>query len=587
MLVAFRPRSGTHGVPAILSIPLLLLGLVVTQPLPACAQQTQVRAQDDNPKILDVRLVEPGRPDTFSRSFHAYWNDSEAPARVTATVREWKEPNGSPIQGQPSVVAAPVPGQVGAWKVDIALRDVTSPGVYTGQVVLAPEGGTGKPSPRTYDVSFVATFKPGMSILPVGALALKVSNCWTSSKLCLLTHLFAPETANTDYSFQVRNASPAPLAVKVTYVTLGVVPDKPALVLKSKSSDTSGAQEIDLPDIPPNGSATFVAVVTNASDLSPGSYPGTLQFSALPAAVKGNSQLLVGDKAGDGSFVVKNIATAEVATAVAVRTSVLLPLVVVLLGVVAGRIAATLATSGFEAKLEFYPRFFELDRTLKKLPDPFKRVIGELLDQAWQTVLKGTTQGADQTFTNLERHATYVAQLLRLREELAKMPSGEPHNQAAAVITEALDQLSGRAPDLDKVRTSRDEALQFMQNLQSSGGGHEAAAVVQSLVVDSQQWRRMEQPAPSQFGMRLATGLGMLAGTGTKGVSLYYTTLRPLMHLIVLFVLVIYGVWQNYATGTDAATFGSQGISQYAVLFLWGVSSDIINKTLQSISFKK
>jgi hypothetical protein len=100
-------------------------------------------------------------------------------------------------------------------------------------------------------------------------------------------------------------------------------------------------------------------------------------------------------------------------------------------------------------------------------------------------------------------------------------------------------------------------------------------------------------PVPRQksTGEKVADGiagfLAALAGTGTSGVSLYYRFLRPLMHLTVLFVLVMYGVWENYATGTGAATFGSQGIAQYAVLFLWGVSSSVINQTLQTIQWKR
>ena len=91
---------------------------------------------------------------------------------------------------------------------------------------------------------------------------------------------------------------------------------------------------------------------------------------------------------------------------------------------------------------------------------------------------------------------------------------------------------------------------------------------------------------PRQAG-RIERLLSFLAGTGTEGVGLYYQYLRPLMHFTVLLVLVIYGVWQHYSGGADAATFGAQGISQYAMLFLWGVSADIVNKTLQSISFKR
>jgi hypothetical protein len=75
--------------------------------------------------------------------------------------------------------------------------------------------------------------------------------------------------------------------------------------------------------------------------------------------------------------------------------------------------------------------------------------------------------------------------------------------------------------------------------------------------------------------------LPALAGveiTSTRSAVLYW---QPLLSLVLLGVLALIGLQTQYVN--PGATFGAGGITDYVGLFLWGISSDIAQKTLQSL----
>ena len=80
----------------------------------------------------------------------------------------------------------------------------------------------------------------------------------------------------------------------------------------------------------------------------------------------------------------------------------------------------------------------------------------------------------------------------------------------------------------------------------------------------------------------------MMGGYGSMmGLTWLFWALL-ILGIVLLAVLAVYGMWQNYA-GTDdvAATFGAQGIASYAIIFLWGFSSQIVASTLQTLRFDR
>lgn len=545
---------------------LVLLHLAVTH-----ARAQVAPGAPSNPQVVDVLILESSRPVTFTRSFEVSWPKGWGSA--TWRIDDWKGPASKQPDTLPEVTISPV--KADKLTIEVKVKDVTAIGVHSGQLVLKSEAeGTG--GMKTIDLRFVTTFRPGTSIAPAGPVTLKVSNCSWS---CFLTELFAPETQGRNYAFEVKNTSPAPIDVNVKFTALGIIPVAPVFQLRrTLFGEEKGADVLDLQDIPPNGSATMHARIENATDLPAGTYSGTMQFLATPSSIRGVGDYLVGDRATDGSFVVRNAVRTDVTANVQVRAAALWALVAVFLGVLAGRVAAVLATAGFEQKLLYYPRYDALRAKLTAVPSNVRTYLEAYLKDAWDAVLEGGNATANsQAFSRLERQFMYAEQARGLREEILQHLPATDQAAANAEVDKALVEIAKRAPDFDAVIKSLAVVRQL---LDQRVPGFAATAEAED---DAQQARLQPPRQPS----RIERLLSLLAGTGTEGVGLYYQYLRPLMHFTVLLVLVLYGVWQHYSGGADAATFGAQGISQYAMLFLWGVSADIVNKTLQSISFKR
>jgi len=521
-----------------------------------------------NEQVVEVAVVDSPKPIEITKTFDLSW--PKELGKASARIDHWKVP----VSNEPVLlpdVSFPSPAPDGVLRVQVSLKQVSALGVYSGQLTLIPQnaqaGGT-----RTFDIRFFATFKPNVTVAPAGNVTLKVSNC---EGRCPMTGLFAPETQAQNYAFEVRNGSPAPIDVNVMFTALGVTPGVPVLQLQRPSeSNSSKSRSLGLLDIPPNGSAVVHASVANAASLPSGAYSGSLQFLATPSIIRGAGDHLIGERASDGSYIVRNALRTDVVASVQVRSAAFWALVAILLGVVAGRVAGVLATAGFEQKLLYFPRYQSLKNKLASLPQDLRTFLESYLEDAWNAVLEGGNALTNsQVFWTLERQFAFAEQAELLRVDILKiLPPGE---QQAALdeLEKALVEVRKRAPVFENVIQAFAMIRRMLQN-HASGTSK----------VQTPLWPEPLKPLLPTFGVKF---LSSLAGTGTEGVGFYYRYMRPLMHLTLLLVLVIYGMWQHYTSGADAATFGAQGISQYAMLFLWGVSSDIVNKTLQSISFKR
>lgn len=538
-------------------------------PFLATAQTSPAPNDAVEGRVVEVHMLDSSQPATVTSTFYVDWQD--APTTVKGLVLHWKGTGQALVAIPPKVAATKDATEKDVVRVDVTFRDLKGAGIYSGQLVLMDASGSG--GKKSYELTFVATFKPSVIIAPTGNLALKVSNC---DLLCWLTEPFAPETKASQYAFQVKNASPAPVDVHVRFAALGATSIQPALNLSMDVTGEKRSTEVDIRDVLPNETKTIYATVAEANKLSAGAYSGPLQFTAIPSSVRGMSEGLVGKSGKDGTYEIQNVWRDEVSSTVSVKSSVVWALLVVVLGLCVGRVAATLATAGFEQKLKYFPLFQELSDAIRKFPKVFRSTIDFYLKEAWSIVLAGgDIKVIEQNFATLEKQVVLADSLFSLEANILALPD-EKRKQAQEKFDTALTELAKRSPKIDDVIALRRELLLILNGDQPSGFN-----VMPDNTMDLKLLRGEATP-PN----RLAQTLAFLAGTGTAGVGLYYRYLRPLMYLVVMFVLVIYGLWQNYSTGAEAATFGAQGISQYAALFLWGVTADIVNKALQQISLK-
>jgi hypothetical protein len=248
-----------------------------------------------------------------------------------------------------------------------------------------------------------------------------------------------------------RTPSPAPIDVNVKFTALGITPVAPVFqLLRTAFCEEKGSGFLDLQDIPPNGSATMHAWIGNAGELPPGAYSGTMQFLATPSSIRGVGDYLVGDRATDGSYVVRNVVRTDIPANVQVRAAALWALAAVFLGVLAGRVAAVLATAGFEQKLLYYPRYEALRGKLASLPSNVRTYLEAYLKDAWDAVLEGGNATANsQAFSRLERQFIYAEQ----RKACVERSSSTCRRPTSQRLTPKSTRSSSRLPSDCRIST--------------------------------------------------------------------------------------------------------------------------------------
>ena len=523
-------------------------------------------------------MLQSSQSTSVERNFHVSWH--EAPANLKGYVLNWVGPGQALATVPPKVTPTKDDQDVVSVKIDF--RDVKAAGVYSGQIVL--QGADDGSKTMTFDLTFVATFKPSVIIRPAGDISLKASNC-NYKPSCWLSTVFSPETKALQYALIIKNTSPDKVDLRVQFAALGAT-SKPLAIslstdIKSKEEDVESkneSPELEIKDISPGETKTIYATVANPNMLSAGMYSGPLRFSATPSSTRKVSEGLVGKSVNDDSYEIQNVWQQEVTSTVMVKSSVVWAMLVLLVGLAVGRVAATISTEGFEQKLKYFPVYQKLRSAILNFPEAFRSTIDLYIIDAWNVILSGgkATVG-EQKFVTLEKQVAFATVFFSFVERIELLHGDEKKKDASERLNAALQELEKVDPNFEIVIGMKRELLRILNEDQQPG------STVWSGTLEDLEPLSSNFEAPSRF----ARALALVAGTGTAGVGLYYRYLRPLMYIVVVFMLVIFGLWENYSSGAEAATFGAQPISQYVALFLWGITADIVNKSLQQLSLKE
>jgi hypothetical protein len=270
-----------------------------------------------------------------------------------------------------------------------------------------------------------------------------------------------------------------------------------------------------------------------------------------------------------------------------VRDPPLVAVLVVLFGIAMGRIARDLASPAAQLQLALMPRLYQLGRQAHGIRDIATRDRIQLDLNAVEERIAQATETREAIEKTLEEiHQRILAVLgSQLAEDLIVQPD---HAPSAAAVQEEIIQVRQGALAGDQVQTST--SFHKMRKALLAAGGPAAALASQLPMIPE------PATAPAAAGRQgrtkgdvlrdwLAGPLAFLSGFNTKSANVRFWLFQPLVYIALLAALVLLGLQTLYINA--GATFGVNGVFDYFGLFMWGVSSDIAQRSLQQLTMPR
>jgi hypothetical protein len=467
----------------------------------------------------------------------------------------------------------------GAWiDMPIAAKGITRPGIYTGALDLSI--ATEPETIRHVRVEVVVGVKPIIEI-PDKSIALSVSNC-SRSGACAITEWLSPGATKQDTAvLTVINRTPAALVVEATGSLRG----------STQASSVPFESGTDQP-IAPNAYGP-VRIPIARSTLLADHYSGTAIVTARAQGLPTNASV-----DGQGAVTVDNSSLTSVPFTVDVRAGALVPLIIVFLGVVAGRLSRYLNEPNRELRVALFSQRWHLREQIQALQDPVAQHHCQAqLDAIWAEVLSDNPADAKirQDLSNLSTEIVLFAKLQTLRNEINSTPLAAADKTAigqqldtatqsliADDLPTATTQLTAAARAIEQAITEANAANPGVITAVQVSNLREGSAGATAEVAAQKRLRGLRQ---SRWRMALAYLLQFLSGIdATQSIALQYWILRPLFFVGLIVAISLYGVWLQYS-GVEHATFGSKGFTEYLGLFLWGFGAQVVAMNFQDIQF--
>jgi len=293
--------------------------------------------------------------------------------------------------------------------------------------------------------------------------------------------------------------------------TTPVVLTNPTLALVGQQTDTvPSLPEIQLPHpitLPPQQS-TPLTITIQSDQLVPDHYVGTIQYQ-----VEGSTDSI------------------SIPLGISVRYGPFWPIIVLLMGILLGRLSFDTTTPIAVKQLDLLPRYYQLQGEISLITDSQKK--------------KDLSQELNKIYNDIE--------------------SSDPSITEDAVKNE-IQQLE------DKVKNElHNPGLENLYGFQLRANIRRQNFPV--LNISHQAWSSI-----ARISARL---LSFVAGYRFPDAELRYWFIRPILAILLLVLLLLIGLQTLYANA--GATFGSAGLYDYLGLFLWGFSADIAQRSLQNL----
>jgi hypothetical protein len=533
------------------------------------APTVQVNPADEQPRQIDIVGVAEGRQATYTGGI---W------LMATANVELALVP--SPLEGDGLKVPvssirvnsnAPFALQIGTPRLlTVSVDTDLSRGLLHGALKLS---STSSPSVQfpPISISLSLTPKPNIATLPA-PLSFKATRC-LGPLSCGIARLLVP-------SGEIRSALHWQLA---DYAFSGASVQIPAI---ASLHDDKG------------GDVVYLRVGKWSDDESAVLQPLDTALprpneKAMDAAFRIDPLWTAGHYQGQYSISVKDAALLTVPISLDVRDGPLLALGVLILGIFLGRVIQATNSARAQSQMKLLDRYNSISSAVSAIQyAPNRRLLEISLEDARVDIR--LMSRSEQDITNeLDLIDKLAADSLKL-DMLTAQIVNEADPDREARLQAALD-AARAAINAKDIATADTKIAQVVSLLAESAGALQraAAATADAVPVPARDkgmrvgslTRETATAAPARKGLSqaMAKALSWLSGTEPLGVGWYYYG-RPLLFFLLLVLLAFVGLYNSYIRN---ATFGAEGIYDYMSLFLWGISADVAQKSLQQLSLTR
>ena len=491
---------------------------------------------------LGVTIKGIDRPGTYQGTL----NLSLAPAEGAAAH--------APVAGQPGAAAQPpVAGQPGA---------------------AAQPPVAGQPAPittRDVKLTLYVLVKPQIES-PDASVAVSFSNCTCA---CGFAELVAPGSLSGDQArVTVINKSPTPLTVTGRIDLKGATRTRIVQSVNAKNEVTIAA-----------GGREPILFPFPREKFGADHFTGSVILTA-----RAPNQPTLASVGSDGAITSDNQAMLTIPATVDVRDGALVAFLVILAGVFVGRLGAILGSASRNARIALYAQYLDLSAQIEALVDPdAKTHCQQQLTKIWSHLLKedATDPKFGQQFKDLANEIELFNTLAGLKIQLTTITDTTRRNDIQGELDKAKNALLDDPARLDDAKKAlKDAQSKITTPLVTPSMAASFAKEVEEAARTIDERKAIEKKPPA-WQRVIGTVVRFVSGTDTTDtIAFQALVLRPLVWLVSIIVLSFYGLWLFYG-GTDHATFGAKGLSEYIALFLWGIAAHTVSLTLADIQFTR
>jgi hypothetical protein len=541
-------------------VPTLIILLLLVTTFPARAQsptptRTLTVAGEDNPLIIHGRLD--GQTSSFSGNVRLTLagGDTEELLLLSSALKhngrsDWDidrsnitiPPGVSLRDGQPTDVR-------------ITVSNALHPGTYTGDLQFFLPGQAETEALVIQLELHLDAVPQVVSIAP--SLSWQVVRCdsWLD---CRLAMWFLPASAVQD-NWQVWLDNQTAQAVEVLD---GIA------ILPGATSGIAPMPDQVTPQTPvtlPANQPIPITVTVQRQQLAPDSYQGTLRFT-----LTGTDE------------------TIRIPTTLSVRRGPLWALVVVLMGILLGRLIRNMETDTAQIQIKLMPEYYRLRASANDLKEAEDRA--DALDQleAFKRRLdKGNETQEVLLFVlaEIEARIAFYASLEALFDSLNSL-SYTLKDELADKFTAARKAVrDGRQSDAEKYYTEIKQEIEKVaeDSLLRGDGQSVREAITKELTALQENIERLATPVITRTKSRGIRFLAWLSGIHLNA-DMRFWIIRPILSLTLLILLVLWGMQELYVAA--GATFGVAGIYDYTALLLWGLTADVVSRSLSNLPAK-